>query len=137
MPTGARRVINPPQATSLARGLRYVGREAYTTGAGRGERESGDRPVVQPFPDGVLVAVVDGLGHGKEAATAARMSTGVLARCAAETPTVLVRRCHQALGATRGVVLSVEEARLLVLQPGADLAQAFIHGALLSNLRSP
>ena len=29
-----------------------------------GQAESGDRHLVQRFPDGVLAAVVDGLGHG-------------------------------------------------------------------------
>lgn len=72
-----------------------------------GECESGDRPVVQPFPGGVLVGVVDGLGHGEEAAAAARITTAILARCAREAPASLVRRCHEALTDTRGVVMSI------------------------------
>ena len=34
-----------------------------------GEAISGDRHVMQAFPSGALVAVIDGLGHGEEAAT--------------------------------------------------------------------
>ncbi len=37
-----------------------------------GERESGDLHLVKPVGTGVLVSVVDGLGHGAEAAAAAR-----------------------------------------------------------------
>jgi len=38
-----------------------------------GQSESGDRHLVLPTPDGGLVAVVDGLGHGAEAANAAKV----------------------------------------------------------------
>jgi len=37
-----------------------------------GQTESGDRYLVTPTPEGGLVAVVDGLGHGAEAAEAAK-----------------------------------------------------------------
>ncbi len=43
-----------------------------------GEAESGDLHVVQRFPKGVLVAAVDGLGHGPEAAAAARSAVATL-----------------------------------------------------------
>jgi len=33
-----------------------------------GQAVSGDMHLVRPFEDGVLVALVDGLGHGEEAA---------------------------------------------------------------------
>src|SRR5437867_365164 len=46
---------------------------AVATLALEGERESGDLHLVQPVTDGVLIAVVDGLGHGEEAAAAARL----------------------------------------------------------------
>ncbi len=35
-----------------------------------GDSESGDEHLVQFFPSGVLVAAVDGVGHGQEAAAA-------------------------------------------------------------------
>jgi serine phosphatase RsbU (regulator of sigma subunit) len=72
-----------------------------------GQAVSGDRPVVAPFPDGVLVAVVDGLGHGTEAAAAAEAAVRTLAAHAAEPVIPLIRRCHQALARTRGVVMSL------------------------------
>lgn len=72
-----------------------------------GETESGDRHVFCPFSDGVLVAVIDGLGHGAEAATAAAVAAGVLERHAGDPVTRLVERCHDALRSTRGVALSL------------------------------
>jgi negative regulator of sigma-B (phosphoserine phosphatase) len=72
-----------------------------------GEIESGDRYVVCPSPDGGLVAVIDGLGHGVEAAAAARVAAGVLKKHAGDPLTALVERCHNALRSTRGVTLSL------------------------------
>jgi negative regulator of sigma-B (phosphoserine phosphatase) len=72
-----------------------------------GESRSGDRHLVEPFSDGVLVAVVDGLGHGDEAADAAEAATDILIRYAQESPVSLVRRCHESLWGTRGVAMSV------------------------------
>ena len=72
-----------------------------------GETESGDLHVVAHFTDGVLVAVIDGLGHGPGAASAARAAAHVLEEFADEPVMPLVRRCHEALRGTRGVVLSV------------------------------
>src|SRR3989475_13253167 len=43
-----------------------------------GEVESGDKHVVKIFPHGALLAAVDGLGHGEEAAAAANMAGRVL-----------------------------------------------------------
>lgn len=72
-----------------------------------GERECGDLHVVSPFATGVLIAVVDGLGHGPEAAAAARIAGSVLQAHADEQVVALVTRCHQALRKTRGAVLSL------------------------------
>src|SRR6266571_2795401 len=72
-----------------------------------GEKESGDLHVVKAVNSGALVAVVDGLGHGAEAAVAARAAVKVLEQYANEPPLSLLRRCHQALVRTRGVVMSL------------------------------
>lgn len=72
-----------------------------------GQAESGDRYLVQPLPNGVLVAAVDGLGHGSEAATVARIAVDLLARYSHESLRSLVNRCHQGLRNTRGVVMSL------------------------------
>jgi negative regulator of sigma-B (phosphoserine phosphatase) len=72
-----------------------------------GERRSGDAHLVRPGPAGVLVAVVDGLGHGDEAADVATIAISVLSEHATEPPFALVRRCHDALLRTRGVAMSL------------------------------
>src|SRR2546428_5997731 len=72
-----------------------------------GQAESGDLHLVKPVGSGVLVAVVDGLGHGAEAATAAQAAVAALERHATESPVALVERCHRALKGTRGAVMSV------------------------------
>ena len=72
-----------------------------------GEAESGDLHVVRPVDHGVLVGVVDGLGHGAEAALAARKAVAALDGHAAESLPQLLQRCHEALHGTRGVVMSV------------------------------
>ena len=72
-----------------------------------GEEESGDLQVIAPFSDGVLVGLIDGLGHGPEAAHAAREAARVLEAHAGEPVVALVARCHDAIHKTRGVVLSL------------------------------
>ena len=72
-----------------------------------GQAQSGDRHLVKPVGTGVLVAVVDGLGHGAEAASAAQSAVTALERHATESPAPLVERCHRALKGTRGAVMSV------------------------------
>ena len=72
-----------------------------------GQSTSGDLNVVKSFPDGVLVAALDGLGHGEEAANAAAVAAITLERHAGEPVMTLVQRCHEALRATRGVAMSI------------------------------
>ena len=72
-----------------------------------GQRESGDLHLVKPVDGGALVAVVDGLGHGEEAAFAAKTAVGALERYGHEPPLSVLQRCHEALIGTRGVVLSL------------------------------
>lgn len=69
--------------------------------------DSGDVHVVAPFPSGVLLALIDGLGHGREAGDAAREAARVLASSPGDPVTVLIKRCHEALRKTRGAVMSV------------------------------
>jgi|SRR5436190_172338 len=69
--------------------------------------ESGDRHVVALFPDGALIAVIDGLGHGVEAAAAARTAASLLEASPQDPVTDLLQRCHEALRRTRGAVMSV------------------------------
>lgn len=72
-----------------------------------GQPESGDLHFVEAFSGGVLIAAIDGLGHGPEAALASRMAATTLHDHLGEPVTLLIERCHAALQKSRGVVLSV------------------------------
>jgi len=72
-----------------------------------GETESGDQDLICANHDSVLIAAMDGIGHGAEAAGAARSATAVL-RSYADDPIIsLIERCHDELRKTRGVVISL------------------------------
>ena len=53
------------------------------------------------------IVVVDGLGHGPEAATAARTAIQTLAARPELPPAEALRVCHQALAGTRGAAITV------------------------------
>lgn len=73
----------------------------------RGEAVSGDARVALATPAGMLLGVIDGLGHGPEAADAAAQAVEVLSAHPNEPVGELVDRCHLALHATRGVAMSI------------------------------
>src|SRR5438552_18011766 len=76
-----------------------------------GEIVCGDLHLIRPIRDGVLLAVVDGLGHGDAAIAAAQTAIAVLKSHAEEPLTALVNRCHAALTKTRGAVMTVATLR--------------------------
>jgi phosphoserine phosphatase RsbX len=72
-----------------------------------GEVVAGDVYRVRELDDGVLVVVIDGIGHGP-AARAAADTAADAAMTAAVTPLfALVEQCHAAAKKTRGCVMSV------------------------------
>jgi len=99
----------PEWPASLDRGLAAATHE--------GETRSGDVAVLVPTSSGALVSVIDGLGHGPEAAAAAELCASVVRMHAEAEPIELLQSCHQALLETRGAVmtaawLDLERARL-------------------------
>ena len=72
-----------------------------------GEPESGDLHLVAPHPGGVLVAAIDGLGHGGEAADAAQAARAALAEAPGADLRDLFGRAHARLARSRGVVMSL------------------------------
>jgi negative regulator of sigma-B (phosphoserine phosphatase) len=72
-----------------------------------GQVLSGDLHLVAPFPGGVLVAVVDGLGHGRHAEESARAALDVLRLDPGLSPDALVARCHETMNRLRGAVMSL------------------------------
>src|SRR3954470_19386931 len=71
-----------------------------------GEERSGDLAVFAPIPGGGLACLIDGLGHGPEAADAAETCADVVRANAEAPPRELLDRCHQALLDSRGVVMT-------------------------------
>ena len=72
-----------------------------------GEGQSGDGHVVCSTQHGILIAAVDGIGHGEEAANAAKTATSILMNGVNEPIISLVEQCHETLRSTRGVVMSL------------------------------
>jgi len=72
-----------------------------------GQGESGDHHLVCCNQIGILVAALDGIGHGEEAANAAKAAVSILKANAEEPVISLVQRCHEGLRSTRGAVLSL------------------------------
>jgi len=72
-----------------------------------GQPESGDLSLVKRVGAGTLVAVVDGLGHGEDAASSAHAAVAAIDRYSRESLPELVKRCHTALSGMRGVVLGL------------------------------
>lgn len=108
---------------------------AFASRIKHGERVTGDHAIAVPFADGVLVAAIDGLGHGEEAAAAAQLAASTLERAAGENVIALMQRCHAALAGTRGAAvsiasldtrrgvitwISVGNVEGIVVQPGGD-----------------
>jgi negative regulator of sigma-B (phosphoserine phosphatase) len=71
-----------------------------------GESRSGDLAVFAPYARGGLAVVIDGLGHGDEAADASAIAAKVIQEHADDAPEALLARCHEALRRSRGVVLT-------------------------------
>jgi negative regulator of sigma-B (phosphoserine phosphatase) len=72
-----------------------------------GETESGDRYWAGAVSNGMMFAVIDGLGHGQAAAAAADIAIATLEQHVGDPVTELLQRCHEALRGTRGVAMSL------------------------------
>jgi negative regulator of sigma-B (phosphoserine phosphatase) len=78
-----------------------------------GETESGDRSIaVDGGGDLALFGVIDGLGHGGAAATAAGRAAEMLSRTPAERLDVLIGSCHRELASTRGAAITLAQIDL-------------------------
>lgn len=73
-----------------------------------GEDVSGDQPVAVEIDDGAaLFGVMDGLGHGPDAAACALRAIDSLVRARNERVEVLIQLCHRVLGGSRGVAMTL------------------------------
>ena len=86
-----------------------------------GEQVSGDAYTVQQREQAVLLAVIDGLGHGPKAAEAAQRAVHTLAGWAGGEPAQVMRLLDDRLRGTRGAAVSlavIEGAALMWLGVG-------------------
>lgn len=77
--------------------------------ASPGELLSGDRYFVQQSANRALLGVIDGLGHGVEAANAAEAARAVLEAPSGQSLGSLLQRCHERLRDTRGAAMTLLE----------------------------
>jgi serine phosphatase RsbU (regulator of sigma subunit) len=72
-----------------------------------GEAENGDCYLVKSHSDLIVIAVADGIGHGKEACLAGHIAMDCIDLHAGDSLISLFQRCHDELKNTRGVVMSL------------------------------
>src|SRR5712692_3030629 len=97
-----------------------------------GQGRSGDHHLLRCTRNGVLIAAIDGIGHGEEAANAAKAAASILNARVSEPVISLLERCHEELRPTRGVVLSlasIEPEHGMMTWAGVGNVQ----GALMRN----
>jgi phosphoserine phosphatase RsbX len=91
--------------------LEHTAREtiewSVATKCRRGEATTGDLAVLAMLPEGALVAAIDGVGHGREAARAALRAGDVVRDRPTHDLVLLAERCHRALRDTRGAAISL------------------------------
>jgi negative regulator of sigma-B (phosphoserine phosphatase) len=68
---------------------------------------SGDVHVLKECEEGVLLAALDGAGHGEPAREAATAAARLLEAHAGEPAVTLMARCHEALTLTRGAAMTL------------------------------
>lgn len=81
----------------------------------------GDAYVVTQTRNGVLLCVIDGLGHGPEAAEASRTAADAILNHDDASAEELIAKCHDVLKTTRGAVLSLavlDESRHIITWVG-------------------
>lgn len=106
-----------------------------------GERESGDRVVLLDDGRELLLAVIDGLGHGPRAAEAAHAAERVLVENASMPLPELFQHCDRAIAHTRGVAMTVvrasRERRLLMHAGVGNVELRSIARPVVSALPQP
>jgi anti-sigma regulatory factor (Ser/Thr protein kinase) len=77
-----------------------------------GEEASGDGWGVEQLRDKYIATVVDGLGHGPDAAIAARAALATAKEHRDKSPAEIIERAHGSLRSTRGAAMVVAEINL-------------------------
>lgn len=147
----------PAQGTAV---LASVAREKPPAGAGpprvggvvvpkRGEAVSGDDWSWRADAEGCTVFVVDGLGHGTEAAVAANEAVKQFQRSSGEPPAEIVEQVHRAMRHTRGGAVAAARVDFasrtvafagvgniagVVLGPGGQLRRMVSHNGTAGHI---
>src|SRR3954462_13284912 len=122
------------------------------------ESVTGDAHLMLPTSTGLLFAVIDGSGHGPEAAHAAGLALNALREAPEQSVIAHLQNCHEALAGSRGVVMTLanyhQQERTLTLcgignveavlfrarpaEGGAKQASAMLRGGVVgSHLPEP
>jgi negative regulator of sigma-B (phosphoserine phosphatase) len=100
------------------------------------QAECGDEWTVLPVSEGYLVVAIDGLGHGREAAHAARRAVATITQFATATLEEIVRACDCALKGSRGAAISL--ARIDLTQQRLEwLGVGNVEGLVVTPAESP
>ena len=113
-----------PEGASLAMGVVCVAKP--------GEPVCGDAWAVLPGRGGVIAFVADGLGHGPDAAAAARVAVETVQRNAQRDAPAIMDAVHNALKPTRGAAAAVA-----LLQPESELCTFCGIGNIAGSIRAP
>ena len=98
---------------------------AAVTAPHSGEELCGDAWAVTSRPDGGMLLVADGLGHGPDAHAAAREALRLFQESRRAAPAELLEELHAGLRATRGAAVAIAEI---------DLGRAVVRYAGLGNI---
>lgn len=74
-----------------------------------GQTSTGDLHLFVERPQGLLVSVIDGLGHGSKASEAASIAAETLRSDPTATMSDLIAKCHAALRSSRGIALTLAD----------------------------
>jgi negative regulator of sigma-B (phosphoserine phosphatase) len=103
------------------------------------EKECGDQYCVKEVEHSTLIAVADGLGHGEEAAFAAKTAMHIIQTHANKPLKKMIEICHEALLITRGAALMVVKIKHHEISWAGigNVMVAHYHPDLLSKNNSP
>lgn len=87
---------------------------------------NGDQYFIKEYDGNILISLIDGLGHGKQAWTPANKAIHYLSHHFTERPTHLLKGCHRTLRGTRGAVMSISKI---------DLGQSTLTYSGIGNIR--
>ena len=73
----------------------------------KGQKLCGDAYFIREFEDKVVIAVIDGLGHGDDAAAASNTAVGHIKNNYQKSLTEIIKSCHEEMKKTRGAAIGI------------------------------